>query len=554
MALLDVHNLTVAFGETPVVEDLTFHIDRGETLALVGESGSGKSITALAVMALLPRRARLAGGSIHLGSTELSTLNGPSMRQIRGARIGMIFQEPMTSLTPVLTIGRQMTEALVVHKGMSELAATARAIEMLSRAGISDAVRRLGQYPHEFSGGMRQRVMIAMALALEPELLIADEPTTALDVTVQAQILELMRDLTRQIGTSLLLITHDMGVVAEMADRVAVMRHGRLVETEHVAPIFVSPSKPYTRELLAAVPRMDGAVRTDAPPAADRPALAFDAVGRSFRARGFLARGRAQRVLHDVTLSVDPGETLALVGESGSGKSTLGRIGTRLDLDHEGTVRVDGVDITGLRGGRLRRARGKVQMVFQDPYASLDPRFTAAQTLAEPLAIHRGLSGRDLRTEALRLFDLVHLPAALIDRLPHEFSGGQRQRIALSRALAAAPRVIVADEPTSALDVSVQASVLELLREIQRETGVAYLFITHDLAVVRAIAHRVAVMQAGSIVESGPVLDVMDKARHPYTRALLDAAPNMDPEARAHGPRASFQPTAGSISTGSFQR
>jgi ABC-type glutathione transport system ATPase component len=527
MAVLAMEGLSVAFGDNRVVQDLDLQIERGETLALVGESGSGKSLSALAVMNLLPRRARRSGGRVLLGGEDISALDNAAMRRVRGARIGMIFQEPMTSLTPVLTIERQMTEALIAHRGVSRRVARARAGDMLAKAGIGDVGRRLSQYPHEFSGGMRQRVMIAMTLALEPELLIADEPTTALDVTVQAQILELMRELTRQSGTSLLLITHDMGVVADMADRVAVMRHGRLVETGPVARVLGTPAAPYTRQLLAAVPRMDDPVRTDVPPPANPPALAFAAVGRSFGTGGLLRRGPPHRVLDDITLSVAAGETVALVGESGSGKSTLGRIGARLDLDHLGTVRVEGEDITRLRGGALRRARAKVQIVFQDPFASLDPRFTAGQTLAEPLALHRGLSGKALRAESLRLLDRVQLAAAMIDRLPHEFSGGQRQRIAISRALAAGPRVIIADEPTSALDVSVQAAVLDLLRDIQRDTGVAYLFITHDLAVVRSVAHRVAVLKGGRIVESGPVETVMETPRSDYTRALLAAAPKL---------------------------
>ena len=544
MSVLAVEDLRVAFGAAEVVRGVSFAIERGETLALVGESGSGKSVSALAVMGLLPPRARVGAGALRLGGEDLTRLGEPALRRLRGARMGMIFQEPMTSLTPVLTIGRQMTEGLRVHRGLSASAARERAVGMLDRAGIPDPASRLGQYPHEFSGGMRQRVMIAMTMALEPELLIADEPTTALDVTVQAQILDLMRELTREAGTSLLLITHDMGVVAEMADRVAVMRHGEIVETGGAGEVFARPRHAYTRALLDAVPRLDARTRP-APPAPPQPVLEFEEVGRSFAGRGFLRRGGAVRALDGVSLAVMPGETLALVGESGSGKSTLGRIGTRLDTEHSGRVRVEGEDITALAGVRLRRLRARVQMIFQDPFASLDPRFTTFRTLAEPLVIHQGLRGADLRARAASLLDRVGLPGDALDRLPHEFSGGQRQRIAIARALAAEPRVIVADEPTSALDVSVQAQVLALLEELQAGSGLAYLFITHDLAVVRRIAHRVAVMRAGRIVELGGVARVLDEAAHPYTRALLAAAPEPDPsrrrEAHPAPPEAPFE-------------
>ena len=550
MSVLAVEDLRVAFREAEVVSGVGFSIERGETLALVGESGSGKSVSALAVMGLLPPRTRVGAGALRLGGEDLTRLGEPALRRLRGARMGMIFQEPMTSLTPVLTIGRQMTEGLRVHRGLSASAARDRAVGMLDRAGIPDPASRLGQYPHEFSGGMRQRVMIAMTMALEPELLIADEPTTALDVTVQAQILDLMRELTREAGTSLLLITHDMGVVAEMADRVAVMRHGEIVETGPAGEVFARPGHAYTRALLDAVPRLDARTRP-APPAPlrpvapPRPVLEFEEVGRSFAGRGFLRRGGAVRALDGVSLAVMPGETLALVGESGSGKSTLGRIGTRLDTEHSGRVRVEGEDITALAGARLRRLRARVQMIFQDPFASLDPRFTTFRTLAEPLVIHQGLRGAELRGRAASLLDRVGLPGDALDRLPHEFSGGQRQRIAIARALAAEPRVIVADEPTSALDVSVQAQVLALMEELQAGSGLAYLFITHDLAVVRRIAHRVAVMRAGRIVELGGVARVLDEAAHPYTRALLAAAPVPDPshrrEAHPAPPEAPFE-------------
>ncbi|MBE3638123.1 ABC transporter ATP-binding protein [Mangrovicoccus algicola] len=535
MTVLDIRNLAVAFGATPVVHGVDLSIARGEALALVGESGSGKSITAMALMGLLPARASMTADAMELEGQDLRGLSDAALRRLRGPQMGMIFQEPMTSLTPVLTIGRQMTEALRVHFGLSGEAARARAIDMLDRVEISRPADRLRQYPHEFSGGMRQRVMIAMTMALEPRLLIADEPTTALDVTVQAQILDLMRTLVRETGTSLLLITHDMGVVAQMADRVTVMRHGRLVETEAAAPLFAAPRQDYTRILLNSVPRLDAPLRPAPQPTP--PVLGFRDISRSFAGRGLLRRSEPVRALDGVTLDIARGETLALVGESGSGKSTLGRIGTRLDLEHDGRVEIDGIDITGLRGRALRKLRSRVQVVFQDPLASLDPRFTVGRTLGEPLRIHQGLAGECLRTRAADLLAQVGLPSSALGRLPHEFSGGQRQRIAIARALAVDPAVIVADEPTSALDVSVQSKVLDLMEDLQRERGLAYLFVTHDLAVVRRIAHRVAVMRRGRIVEMGPVSAVLDDARHPYTQALLAAAPVADPT-RARRPPA----------------
>ncbi len=529
MSVLTVRNLRVGFDGADVVRGVGFDIAEGETLALVGESGSGKSVTAMAVMGLLPAAANVRADALSLRGTELTDLGDAGLRRLRGPSMGMIFQEPMTSLTPVLTIGRQMTEALRVHRGMDKAQARARAVEMLERAGIPESAARLRQYPHEFSGGMRQRVMIAMTMALEPRLLIADEPTTALDVTVQAQILDLMRDLTRDTGTSLLLITHDMGVVAGMADRVAVMCAGEIVETGTARNVFAAPRHDYTRKLLDAVPRLDAATRPAVAVAARSSVLAFRDISRSFGGGGALRRGGTVRALDGVSLEVFAGETMALVGESGSGKSTLGRIGVRLDTGHGGTVLIDGDDVTALRGARMRRLRARVQMIFQDPFASLDPRFTTFRTLAEPLKIHHGLTGHALRDRAENLLDRVGLPATALDRLPHAFSGGQRQRIAIARALAAEPGVIVADEPTSALDVSVQARVLDLMERLQAETAIACLFITHDLAVVRRIAHRVAVMRAGRIVEIGTVAAILGAPRHAYTRALLDAAPVPDP-------------------------
>ncbi|MET0527667.1 MAG: ABC transporter ATP-binding protein [Microvirga sp.] len=531
--LLKVSSLSVAFNHRDprtVVSKVSFDVGTGETVALVGESGSGKSVTALSIMGLLPQSARVTNGAIAFEEHDILSLDEEAQRSLRGNRIGMVFQEPMTSLNPVLSIGRQMTEALEIHRQLNRAAAQKRAIEMLERVGIGNAAARLSQYPHEFSGGMRQRVMIAAVMALEPRLLIADEPTTALDVTVQAQILDLMRTVTREAGTSLLLITHDMGVVAEMADRVVVMRHGRVVETNAVTPLFEAPTEAYTRMLLEAVPRIDGAgpaaLSQEAPRA---PILRLSSISKAFDGGGWSRSATRTIALDDVTLEVDRGETVALVGESGSGKSTLGRIAVRLADPDGGRVLVDGEDLTSAKGARLREARSRIQFVFQDPYASLDPRFTIERTLAEPLKVKGSLSGRDVRDRIALLIDRVGLPANAAQRLPHEFSGGQRQRIAIARALAVDPAVIVADEPTSALDVSVQAQILDLFAELQRERGLAILFITHDLAVVRRVAHRVAVMRAGRIVEMGRSADVLDNARHPYTRALLSAAPVPDP-------------------------
>jgi ABC-type glutathione transport system ATPase component len=536
--LLSVSSLSVAFGHRAprtVVSDVSFDVAAGETVAVVGESGSGKTVTALSLMGLLPQgAARITRGAIAFEGRDILALDDEARRRLRGNRIGMIFQEPMTSLNPVLSIGRQMTEALEIHRGLDGTAARKRAIAMLEHVGIANAAARLEQYPHEFSGGMRQRVMIAAVMALKPRLLIADEPTTALDVTVQAQILDLMRAVTREAGTSLLLITHDMGVVAEMADRVVVMRHGRIVETDTVAPLFRAPAEPYTRALLAAVPRIDGP-GPSRPPAQDlphTPILSLSGISKTFHSGGWLRSTSATIALDDVTLDVDRAQTIALVGESGSGKSTLGRIAVRLTEPDSGRVLVDGQDITAAAGARLRAARSRIQFVFQDPYASLDPRFTIERTLAEPLKIKGGPDAREIRRRVASLLDRVGLPANAATRLPHEFSGGQRQRIAIARALAVDPAVIVADEPTSALDVSVQAQILDLLGGLQREQALAILFITHDLAVVRRVAHRVAVMRAGRIVEVGQAADVLDHPRHPYTRSLLSAAPVPDPLGR----------------------
>ena len=524
-------------GAATVVDGLSFEVARGETLCLAGESGSGKSMTALAIMGLLPQpMARIAGGSIRLGDTELAGLSEAAYRDVRAARIAMIFQEPMTSLNPVLRIGAQLTEVLLAHRACPRREARARAARLLADVRLTEPKRRLAQYPHELSGGMRQRVMIAMALACEPELLIADEPTTALDVTVQAEILDLVRTLSAERGTAALLITHDMGVVAEMADRVVVLRGGRVVEAASVAALFAAPRTTYARELLAAVPRLGQAptrARRDAPEAV----LEVGGLHVTFGARGGLL-GRATRgvrAVEDASFSIPSGQTLALVGESGSGKSTIGRALVGLVPWH-GSIRVAGRQTRGLGAAAMRAVRRDIQMVFQDPGASLDARMTVGAQVAEPLVVHAAARGSELADRTEWLFRRVGLSPDQMNRHPHEFSGGQRQRVCLARALALDPKVIVADECTSALDVGVQAQVLDLLQELQDERGVAYLFISHDMAVVDRMADAVAVMRLGRIVELGPRDAVLRAPAHPYTERLLAAVPVPDPT-RARPPR-----------------
>ncbi|MFD1987254.1 ABC transporter ATP-binding protein [Mesorhizobium newzealandense] len=545
--VLDIAGLSVSVrgedGERDVVSNLSLTLARGETLCIAGESGSGKSMTALAIMQLLPQpAARISSGKIRLrtgdlGDTDLATLDERQMRRIRGDRIAMIFQEPMTSLNPVLSIGRQLTESIEAHTSLSQAQARQRAIEALKAVRISEAESRLRQFPHELSGGMRQRVMIAMALALEPDVLIADEPTTALDVTVQGEVLELLRDLQRQHGTSVILITHDMGVVAEMADRVIIMRHGRMVEEGTTSDIFARPQADYTRELLAAVPRIgSGAgrqtsrnVETTAPAnVADVNDLhvRFDLRG------GFFGRvNRRVHAVEGVSFSIAPNETLALVGESGCGKSTTAKALAGL-VPYSGDVVIGGRNLSGLGRDERKAVRRDVQMIFQDPFASLDPRMRVGDLVAEPLVIH-GIASKEERREGVAaLFERVGLSADQMELYPHEFSGGQRQRVCIARALALRPKLIIADESVSALDVSVQARVLDLLKELQREFGVAYLFISHDMAVVENISDRVAVMYLGQIVEMGTRDQVFSNPRHPYTRRLIDAVPVPDPAKR----------------------
>ncbi len=541
--ILAVRDLTVEVrtdrGLVPLVRNVTFDLRRGETLAIAGESGSGKSITSLAIMGLLPPPAvRVTGGRIALGDRVLTELPEGQMRALRGDRIAMIFQEPMTSLNPVMTVGAQLVEAIRAHAPVSRAAARAEALAALTAVRLSEPARRMGQYPHELSGGMRQRVMIAMALALKPDVLIADEPTTALDVTVQREVLDLLRDLQRDRGTAILLITHDMGVVAEMADRVVVMRQGEVQETGPVARIFAAPAHPYTRDLLAAVPRMgqggDPVARADRPVVADL----RDVVVR-YDLRGGILNRVTHRVhaVEGVSLDIRAGETLSLVGESGCGKSTVARAIVGL-VPHEGLIRIGNETVGTMTAAARRRLSALMQIVFQDPMAALDSRMTVGEQIAEPLLIHGQGDATERRARAAELMQRVGLTEAQLDNYPHEFSGGQRQRICIARALALRPRLIVADESVSALDVSVQARVLDLLRALKDDFGIAMLFISHDMAVVENISDRVAVMHLGQIVEIGSRAQVFGNPQHPYTRRLIETVPVPDPaHQRAPAPR-----------------
>ena len=532
--VLSLRDLTVCVrnqaGLVPLVSEISFDLRRGETLALAGESGSGKSITSLAIMGLLPQPAvRITGGSIRLNGQPLSALAEAEMRQIRGDRVAMIFQEPMTSLNPMMSIGAQLIEAIRAHSTLSHKDARAEAIAALSAVRMSDPARRMTQYPHELSGGMRQRVMIAMALALKPEVLIADEPTTALDVTVQREVLELLRDLQAEQGTAILLITHDMGVVAEMADRVAIMRNGRVVETGDVGQIFAAPAQSYTRELLAAVPRMG-----KGGPALPRAEAAVVADLREVKVGFDIRGGVLNRVTHrvhaveGVSFDIREGETFSLVGESGCGKSTIARAIVGL-VPHEGQISIAGQTVGAMTAAARRRLSNSAQIVFQDPMSSLDPRMTVGDQIAEPLLIHGNHDAASRRARAAELMQKVGLTSGQLDNYPHEFSGGQRQRICIARALALTPKLLVADESVAALDVSVQARVLALLQSLKTEFGIAMLFISHDMAVVENISDRVGVMHRGQIVEMGSRAQVFGNPQHPYTQRLMDAVPVADP-------------------------
>jgi peptide/nickel transport system ATP-binding protein len=530
--LLLLHGLQVEYRAgsrtVPAVRGVDLEIGRGETVAVVGESGSGKSTTAHALLGLLPASARVTAGTATLGGDELLAASPRQRRQLLGRRVGFVPQDPMVALNPVVRIGDQVAEVLRVHGLADRAQAAERAVEALARAGLDRPAARARQYPHELSGGMRQRALIAIAVVAEPSLLIADEPTSALDVTVQRTILDRIAELSAGSGTGVLLITHDLGVAAQRADRIVVMKEGVVVEVASAAQLVESPEHPYTRELLAAAPGLTSRVLAVPRPkteAGDRPLLELRQVRKDFS----LPRGETQRVLRAVAgvdLVVGPAETLGLVGESGSGKSTTARLAARLVEPTSGSVVFDGEEITAVRGERLRRLRQRFQLIYQNPYASLDPRRTVGESVAEPLGAFGVGSRADRATRVDELLDRVALPSGVRDRRPTELSGGQRQRVAIARALALRPALVICDEPVSALDVSVQARILELLVGLQRDLGLSYLFISHDLAVVRQIAHRVAVMRAGVVVETGTTDAIFTDARTEYTRELLAAIPD----------------------------
>ncbi len=558
--ILSVTRLRTSFHNdgiwTPVVRDISFDVAPKTTVAIVGESGSGKSMTALSIMRLLPGGNSKVEGRIALAGRSLLDLPEKEMRSVRGNEIAMIFQEPMTSLNPSLTIGFQIVEALMCHRNMSRAEAEAEVIRLLERVRIPSAKARFNDYPHRLSGGMRQRVMIAMALACKPKLLIADEPTTALDVTIQAQILELIRDLQEEEGMAVLFITHDMGVVAEIADRTIVMLRGDVVESGDTADIFNNPQHVYTRSLLSAVPKlgsMTGKARPLRFPVVDqetgiaaeppagidtisiaRPILEVKNLTKYFDIRKGVLRGLAGRVhaVENISFSIHRGETLALVGESGCGKSTTGRSIVRLTEPTSGSIQLAGEDILNTGKSSFRDTRKRMQMIFQDPYASLNPRMRIGESIAEPMIAHGTETPKRARERVGELLKSVGLSAEIYDRYPHEFSGGQRQRICIARALSLGPELIVADEAVSALDVSIKAQVINLMLDLQERLKLAFLFISHDMAVVERISHRVAVMYLGEIVEIGSRASVFGNPQHPYTKRLLSAVPIPDPGLR----------------------
>ncbi|MDR0807579.1 MAG: ABC transporter ATP-binding protein [Gemmobacter sp.] len=577
--LISIEGLRVEFetdaGTVVGVEDLSFSIAPGETVCVVGESGSGKSVTSLSLMRLIEfSGGRITGGAIWFSQLDgtridLTKAGDETMRSIRGNEIGMIFQEPMTSLNPVFTIERQLIDGLQLHKGLTRTQAGKAALELLRSVRIPEPERRMRQYPHELSGGMRQRVVIAMAMACEPRLLIADEPTTALDVTIQAEILALIDQLKRENGMAVLFITHDMSVVAQMADRVVVMYRGNLVEEGPVRQIFTAPQQDYTKALLAAVPllgemagkpapepmRLPGSPAIAAVPAGSRektaPEVLLDVrnLTTRFPVRGGLLQRTVANVhaVEDVSFTINRGETLSLVGESGCGKSTCGRSILRLVEPRSGQIIIDGVEIREMPPAALRNARRNMQMIFQDPFASLNPYRRLREQVAEPLVNFRVASGSELDDRVADLFDRVELPRSFLRRFPHELSGGQRQRVAIARALALNPQLVIADEAVSALDVSVQAQVLNLMMQLQTEFGLSFLFISHDMAVVERVSHHVGVMYLGRIVEIGPRRAVFEDPRHPYTRSLMAAVPIADPDRKTLRGDMSFKPVPSPI-------
>jgi ABC-type glutathione transport system ATPase component len=551
--LLSIRDLNICFtsrfSQTTAVHSIDLDIHAGETLGVAGESGSGKSVTALAVMGLIRKSGgTIAGGSIVFrraakATVDLCTAGESVLRSIRGNEIAMIFQEPMTSLNPVFTVGDQIREALITHKRVSPGEAEARVLEVMDQVRIPEAERRLNQYPHELSGGMRQRVMIAIALVCRPKLLIADEPTTALDVTIQAQILWLLKKLQEETGAALMFITHDLGIMAQIAERVAVMSNGRVVETGTVAQIFAAPAKPYTKNLLAAVPVLgtrisehDAGSPNDA---GKEPLLILKDLSIRFPIKAhFLSRARKELLAVDrVSLQIEKGRTLGLVGESGCGKSTICKAIVGLVRPSSGNISIDGIMVNTASAKQPLSVRRKIQIIFQDPMAALSPRRSAFSQIAEPLFIHRYGTSRKIRARVEWLTERVGLEKEHLERYPHEFSGGQRQRVCIARALALNPALVIADEPVSALDVSIQAKVLDLLQEIQKELGIAYLFISHDMAVIEKMSDDIAVMHRGRIIEYGARESVLGNPVHPYTRNLLQAVPVPDPTVVFRPPR-----------------
>jgi peptide/nickel transport system ATP-binding protein/glutathione transport system ATP-binding protein len=539
MALLEVENLDVRFatpdGEVHAVKDLSFALEQGETLGIVGESGSGKSQTVLSLVGLLAANGR-ATGRARLAGRDLLAMPPRELRAVRGRRIAMIFQDPMTSLNPYLTVEKQMIAVVQAHERISRRAARAHCLEMLNAVAIPEPNVRLKRYPHELSGGLRQRVMIAASLLLEPEILVADEPTTALDVTVQAQILDLLKDLKRRFDTAIVLITHDLGVVAGLADRVLVMNGGELKEQGSVREVFYRPQNDYTRMLLAAVPRLDSAPPVEPPRAADSsdPLVRVEALRVHFPVpgAGWLRKPEVLRAVDGVDLELAPGETLGVVGESGSGKSTLARAILRLVPPTSGSIAVLGRELAALSPKHLRGIKRNLQVVFQDPLAALNPRMTVGDIVSEPLWTHRpDLDAAAVKAAVVDVLRRVGLTGRELNRYPHEFSGGQCQRIGIARALVLKPKVIICDEPVSALDVSIQREIVRLLLELRREFGLALVFIAHDLAVVRQLSHRVMVMYLGRVMEVADRDELYTNPRHPYTQALLSAVPLPDPDA-----------------------